>query len=77
METVMLKDKTKWEDEIVTKGEWLIVILLTCIPIINIIMHSIIVFRKKEKRSLSNFSFILFWFLLATYLITVFELLYK
>ncbi len=75
MENTRMKEHTSWENEIVTKGEWLIVVLLTCIPIINIIAHGIIVVRNKEKLSLSNFSFIIFWILLISYLITILKLL--
>lgn len=77
MDNTKVKEHTPWENEIVTKGEWLIVILLTCIPIVNIAVHGIIVIRKKEKLSLSNFSFVMFWILLITYLITILKLFVK
>ncbi len=66
-----IKEPVSWENEIVKRGEWLLIIVLTTIPFLNIVLHGILMSRKKEKLSLQNFSFVVFVILLFSYLILI------
>ncbi len=64
-------------EEPVKTGEWIVTILITLIPCVNIIMMFVWAFSQTEKKSKSNFfkaSLILFGIIFVLYLVCIFAL---
>lgn len=57
--------------EIVTLGDWIVTILLQCIPIVNIIMLFIWAFSKKTNKNKSNYAKAQLIFVLIAFVISI------
>ena len=43
------------QDEVVTMGEWIIALLVMCVPCVNVVMMFVWAFGSSTKKSKSNF----------------------
>ncbi len=61
-EPIGINPNFAFADEIIYVKEWLITILILCIPIVNIVMPFVWAFSKGVKKSKQNFFKAVLWF---------------